>query len=1338
MPLHLSKEMPRYRLALLVLVALTLSACGDSSGNPQTALPRLTWGAVSAAEGNVSEESTVSFTFSLNKEAVDASIDYITLDGSAQRDLDYQFSSGTLHFADLSRTQTLAIPLVGDTAIEGDENFILVLGNAVNLSFEVSSYYATIVDDDFPTTISVSSTPTAEGEDTAILFTASIDNLVDQVTFAYSTVDGSALAGEDYNASSGIIEFASGLSQEIFSVPLLNDDTAEPEKQFSLTLSAPQNADFVATEINATIIDDDNPLLTIQDSSITEGDLHQYQQMTFTLRIESLGESASVAYELQSYGAIAGEDFVYDSGSLSFAENLEQYIAVDIYGDHEVESTEQFFVLLSSPQNLLLESPEAIGTIYDNDEHANLTISTSTATEPDNLELSELTLTLSLDNYTEGVGVAYQTLDNEALSDIDYETSAGLWNMAYNQLRIEQTLQIVGDQIADGDETFLLEISEVTGADYDIEQRVTLSIEDDNDDIAAECLSSDSSLDFGTVKTYTEYSRTLSLYNSCDYSVQLDRDNHPLPEGFNFGSQDLHIEPLSSADWQLQLYAEVEGNILGSALTKFDLRAQVAASLAPPYYAGAAFQGQNALDELNGAYALQYGQAANEIYVSGFFGNALLVYSADDLSLKQRLVHNEYGYSNLRSTTWIEYNEVYDEVLVFGGSLSYPFVVFKRDQSTGLLYQAQLASAESWADVNDLSISYVDSTIGLLSADGNALVLVADNQPTDLADDLLVVYQRDGDSGYQYFRHTTIGEDSNADWNTSARMTSGLAWMERDSGGDLLFVSRSVTDELEVYQLNADASISLMQEFTHSEDGIDAMDGPKMMVVTEDLEFVYLAASASGAINIFQLQSDGDYAFLASFAGDAEAGGLTGVRTLVLSPREDQLLVNTTSDPSGIAVFERDINSGLLSSAFQVNNLNQANVPGLEQSMMVELNQAGDRVFLSQYGGDALHAFDRDRVSGLLFFNQVALMRDTSEGLQDLDYPADLAFDSDNDYLYVLSPDDNAVSVIATSDDGIQAWVNSYDSNDNDYLATPTQLELSANGEHLLVLSTGQESIAVFAAANGELNSSSAFEFANEAELGGYYPQIMVMTPENQQLIVLISDGLGSSELLTLDFDSSAGTLSSPELVEDAENLDGANELLLSLDGSKLYLIRTGDDNDHGQLVVYNRNSSNGTLSYSSTIDGQANGGNGVKNPRSITESPDGYIFISGTAQTNQGINVNTISVLDSNLELLYQYYPNLSILENDDVDIAVAHSNLVLYSTNGSEIVIYAYDPTSGVVSTEDALLRIRERIGSVSWTNNVSWERGIAGIADVVVGGDYLYTAGSSSRAIGSIKFQ
>ena len=1332
MPLHPINAMPRCLLALIVVAALTLSACGDSSGNPQTALPRLTWSAVSAAEGNASEESEVTFAFNLNKEAVNASIDYITLDGSARRDLDYQFSSGTLHFEDLSRTQTLAIPLVGDTAIEGDENFILLLGNAVNLALDVSSYYATIVDDDFPTTISVSSAPTTEGEDTAIIFTASIDNLIDQVTFAYSTVDDSALAAEDYNASSGVIEFTPGLSQEIFSVPLLNDDVAELEEQFSLILSAPQNASLAATEVSATIIDDDNPLLSIQDSSLTEGDLHQYQQMTFTLSIGSLTETASVAYELQSYSAVAEEDFILDSGSLSFTESSEQYIVVDIYGDHEVESTEQFLVLLSSPQNLILANTEAVGTIYDNDERATLSIATSTATEPDNLELSELTLILSIDNYAEGVGVAYQTLDNEALASIDYESAAGVWTMAYDQLLVEHTLQIVGDQIADDDETFLLDISEVTGADYDTDPIITLNINDDNDDIAAECLSSDSSLDFGTAQTYIEYSRTLTLHNSCDYAVQIDRANHPLPEGFNFGSQDVYLEPSSSADWEVQLYAETEGNLLGSALAKFDIRATAVSAREAPYYAGAAVKGQNALDELEGAYALQYGNAVDEVYVSGFFGNGLLVYSADDLNLKQRLVHNEYGYSNLSATTWIEYNEVYDEVLVFGGSRSYPFVVFRRDQSTGLLYQAQLASAESWTDINDLSISYIDSTMGLLSADGNDLVLVADNDPTDLADDLLVIYQRDNNGDYNYRRQTTIGEDSDADWNTSARMISNMAWIERDSGGDLIFVSRSVSDELEVHRLNSDASISLLQEFTHGENGIDAMDGPKQIAVSSDLNFVYVTASTSGAINILQLQPDGNYAFLASFADDTEEGGLTGVRSLVLSPREDQLLVNTRDDPAGIAVLERDSDSGLLSSLFQVNNLNQSNVPGLDQSMMVELNQAGDRVFLSQYDGHALHAFDRDRVSGLMFFDQVALMSEASDSFQDLRSPTDVVFDSVHNYLYALSPDDNAVVVLATSDDGIQTWLNSYDSNDDEYLTTPTQLELSADGEHLLVLSSGQETIAVFAAANGELSLSSAFEFADHALLEGYYPQSMTMAPENQQLIVLISDGSGSGELLTLDFDSSNGTLSSPELAEHDNDLDNADEFLLLQDGSKLYIIITGDDtdNDYGKLVVFERDVSSGALSYFDTISGSSDGDNGFRNPQSIAESPDGYIFVAGKARTNQGANVNSISVLDSELSLQHQHYQDLSILSNDDVSIAATQGKIALYSLSGDIIAIHDYAENGFV--TNDALLTIRER------TSNGDWERGIAGIAAVIFAGDYLYTAGSDSHAVAAIKFQ
>ena len=1324
--------MLKYSDLLTLSLLLLLSACSDFSAQPETSLPKLTWESISTIEGNASSESFATFTFSLNKGAVNASIDYITADGSALRDSDYVFSSGTLHFAEASQEQTIAIPIVGDHIIEGNENFVLVLGNAVNLTLAETSAYATIVDDDNPTTIHISSEPTMEGDAAALMFTASISHLVDSVSFDYSTVAGSALEATDYAASSGNIEFTPGLSQELFSVELVNDDLAENEEQFSIILSNPQNATFAAAEVNATIIDDDSPILTIQDGSITEGDLHEYTQMTFTLTVDWLFANSSVDYELQSYGAIAGEDFQAQSGSLNFGDNLEQYIIVDIYGDHTVESTEQFFLALISLQNLRTERLEAIGTIYDNDQPANLLLSATSAYEPDNLERNSLNLTLSLDAYSEGVGIAYKTLDYEALSELDYVAEAGVLQVEFDQLQIEHSLQIIGDQIADGNERFMLEITEITGANYDTEQKFTLTISDDNDDIPTTCLSSGSSLDFGSIASYTEHSRYLTLDNSCDQTIQLDSTNHPLPEGFRFTSQYLLVGGQSSADWEVRVYPEYEADISASILGKFDLRALIGESVEDTYYAGFVAQGQNGLNELEGAYALQYGRASDEVYVSGYFGGGLFVYSAEDLGLKQRLVHNEYGYSGLEASTWIEYNEVYDELLVFGGSRGYavPFVVYKRDNATGLFYQAELASADDWTAVEGSSISYVDSSMGLVSADGNQLVLVADNDPNTFADDLLAIYTRASDGTYQYQRHTTIGDSSSTNWDTNFRVISALAWAERDFNGDIVFLSSSTKNELEIYTLNNNYSFSLRQEFPQAEDNATILEAPKMLAITSDHDFVYLADSGSDAIHIFQAESNGDYVLLESFTdADAPDGNLSGPRSLELSSSENHLFVSTR-DPAGIVILARDANNGLLSYSTQVNSLNQYNVPELNSSLMLDINAFGDRAFLSQYDGHALHAFDMDPVTGNLFFDQVATRNSANEGFRGLEKPSDIVADINSEYLYALSPSEEAIAILALTDEhGIDYLAQTYTSADSEYLDEPAQLAISPDGEYLLVLSTNLARVSVFAVGDGSIEFHSFFSFDSNASLVAYKPQSMAITPDNEQLIMLVRSN-DDSDLLVLDYDNSSGELSSPELLGSTAHLDQAEEFLIAADGSRVYAIITSNEaNEDGQLIIFDR-SVDGEISYSGTREGDSSG---IKKPIDLAQSPDGkYLFISGQLTLNETTAVGAISILSvqSNVYLLDQYYQNMLILANADVHLVASASTLALYSAAG-ELALYTYDPISGSINTV-AILTLEES------TNSASRERGIAGMAAGVFSGDYFYTAGSASHAIGSIKIQ
>ena len=63
-----------------------------------------------------------------------------------------------------------------------------------------------------------------------------------QVTVDYATSDGSATAGEDYNAAEGSLSFMPGDVERTISVMLTEDTKYEGDETFALTLDNPENA----------------------------------------------------------------------------------------------------------------------------------------------------------------------------------------------------------------------------------------------------------------------------------------------------------------------------------------------------------------------------------------------------------------------------------------------------------------------------------------------------------------------------------------------------------------------------------------------------------------------------------------------------------------------------------------------------------------------------------------------------------------------------------------------------------------------------------------------------------------------------------------------------------------------------------------------------------------------------------------------------------------------------------------------------------------------------------------------------------------------------------------
>jgi hypothetical protein len=116
-----------------------------------------------------------------------------------------------------------------------------------------------ILDNDAPPVIRVfdSSAPETDGPDTLAFTVELLAPSGKTVTVTYETVDGTAVAGTHYTATTGMITFAPGETTQTITVPIMGDETNNEDRTLQLILSQPINAIIGDNDATGTIVDDD-------------------------------------------------------------------------------------------------------------------------------------------------------------------------------------------------------------------------------------------------------------------------------------------------------------------------------------------------------------------------------------------------------------------------------------------------------------------------------------------------------------------------------------------------------------------------------------------------------------------------------------------------------------------------------------------------------------------------------------------------------------------------------------------------------------------------------------------------------------------------------------------------------------------------------------------------------------------------------------------------------------------------------------------------------------------------------------------------------------------------
>ena len=395
-----------------------------------------------------------------------------TSDGTAAGGEDYETVAGILTFAPGDLARAVPVELKLDGKDEPDETFTVELSSASNATLGTAVGTGTIEDADDPPALSVGAASGVEGSTAgfAVILDAASDF---EIEVDYATSDGTAVAGEDYEAASGTLTFAPGEKARTVPVSLSDDVEDEPAETFSLALSMPVDATVAVGVATGTIVDnDDPPAFSVAGGAGAEGDAVEF---SVTLAGSS-SRSATVSYATSDGTAVAVDDYVAASGTLTFAPGeSDRTLTVRLKDDDRDEPTETFAMTLSSPTNATMDTATADGTVIDNDGAPQLSIAGAAGGEGD---VVDFVVTLA-GSTEQTVTVSYATKDGTAVADEDYPASEGVLTFAPGESSRTVSVMLGDDAVHEPTETFTVTLSSPENADIAVASAVGRIADDD-------------------------------------------------------------------------------------------------------------------------------------------------------------------------------------------------------------------------------------------------------------------------------------------------------------------------------------------------------------------------------------------------------------------------------------------------------------------------------------------------------------------------------------------------------------------------------------------------------------------------------------------------------------------------------------------------------------------------------------------------------------------------------------------------------------------------------------------------------------------------------------------
>jgi large repetitive protein len=427
---------------------------------------------ITVSPATVSEDGATNLVYTVTRSLnlSSATVVALSTSGTATSGVDYTGAVSTVTIPAGATAATVVIDPVADTEVEPNETVILtvVAGSGYTVGTP-SSATGTILNDDVPrATIAVSPASVIEDSGASLVYTVTLDQPSFSALSINFNVGGTATSGNDFTAVSSPLVIPAGATTGTVTVTPIADSTVEANETVILTLAAGAGYTLGApASALGTIVDDDQPALSINDVSLNEGNTGT-TSFVFTVSLSGPAGPGGVSFDIATANgtALAGSDYAAASrtGQVIPAGSSSATFTVLVIGDMLNELDETFLVNVSNVTGATVADAQGVGTILNDDPAPSLSINDVSVTEG-NTGTVNATLTVTLSAASgQTVVVNYATADGTAIAPTDYVSASGTLTFPPGATTRIVTIPVRGDTTPEADETFTVTLSGATNA----------------------------------------------------------------------------------------------------------------------------------------------------------------------------------------------------------------------------------------------------------------------------------------------------------------------------------------------------------------------------------------------------------------------------------------------------------------------------------------------------------------------------------------------------------------------------------------------------------------------------------------------------------------------------------------------------------------------------------------------------------------------------------------------------------------------------------------------------------------------------------------------------------